>query len=61
MTIVNLPQAEYKTFKRKVAILKKHGINMDYSVAGEKKRVVKLTINQSYDWNELDAICNGGS
>tara|TARA_B100000963_G_C22253178_1_gene505152 strand:+ start:374 stop:556 length:183 start_codon:yes stop_codon:yes gene_type:complete len=59
MTIVNLPQAEYKTFKRKVAILKKHGINMDYSVAGEKKRVVKLTINQAYDWNELDAICGG--
>tara|TARA_R100001510_G_C7507740_1_gene108669 strand:+ start:318 stop:500 length:183 start_codon:yes stop_codon:yes gene_type:complete len=59
MQVVNLPQAEYKTFKRKVAILKKNGIDMNFSVAGENKRVVKITIHQAYDWEQLDAICGG--
>ena len=55
--VVKLPQKEYQTFRRKVAILNSKGIKLDYSVAHAKKRVVKLTMHKEYDWNMLDKLC----
>tara|TARA_R100000742_G_C4278924_1_gene102418 strand:+ start:951 stop:1133 length:183 start_codon:yes stop_codon:yes gene_type:complete len=60
MRVVNLKQAEYKQFKRRVAILQEKGIELDFSVAQPNKRVVKITLNKEYDWNKLDEVCENG-
>ena len=60
MLVVNLPQSEYKTFERKVAILKKNGIDVQYDVAGKNKRKVKITMHTPVEPDKWDAICEGG-
>jgi len=57
MLVVSLPQKEYQTFRRKVAILSSKGVKLNYSVAHAKKRVVKLTMHKEYDWATLDKLC----
>ena len=54
-----LSQANFKIFERKVAILAKAGVNLDYTVAQRNKRKVKITLNKEYDFNKLDAITEG--
>ena len=57
MQVANLTQQEYKTFQRKVAILKKHGISLKYDVAGKNKRNVKITMHTPVEVEKWDAIC----
>ena len=57
--VVKLPQAEYKTFLRKVSILRKNGINVNYEVAQPKKRNVKITMHTPVEPDKWDAICDG--
>jgi hypothetical protein len=54
---VRLPQEEYRQFKRRINILQKNGINLDYSVAQPNKRVVKITMHKDYNWDMLDEVC----
>tara|TARA_R100001510_G_C7629174_1_gene188393 strand:+ start:325 stop:513 length:189 start_codon:yes stop_codon:yes gene_type:complete len=62
MLVAELSQAEYKIFKRKVANLYVNtGEKLDYKVAGEKKRKVKVTLNKEYDMAWLDANSEGVS
>ena len=56
---VRLPQEEYRQFKRRIDILKKHGITLDFSVAQPNKRVVKITMYKDYDWGMFDKLCEG--
>lgn len=56
-----LSQADFKVFERKVAILAKAGVNLDYTVAQRNKRKVKITLNKEYDFNKLDAITEGAA
>ena len=60
MRVVNLKQAEYRQFKTRVAKLQRHGIELDFTVAQPKKRVVKITLNKEYDWAKLDEVCDNG-
>ena len=55
---IQISQADYQTFLKNVAILKENNIELDYTVSQPKKRKVKITMNQSYDWNKLDEVCN---
>jgi len=55
---IQISQADYQTFLKNVAILKKNNIELDYTVSQPNKRKVKITMNQSYDWNKLDEVCN---
>ena len=57
--VVKLPQAEYKTFLRKVSILRKNGIDVNYEVAQPKKRNVKITMHTPVEPDKWDAICEG--
>ena len=57
MRVVYLTQPEYKQFQRRVAKLKKQGINLNMSVAQPNKRKVKISVHEEYDWQELDARC----
>ena len=50
---IQISQADYQTFLKNVAILKENNIELDYTVSQPKKRKVKITMNQSYDWNIL--------
>ena len=59
--VVKLPQAEYQTFLKKVAKLRKAGIDVQYEVSQAKKRVVKLTMLTEVEPDKLDAICDGVS
>tara|TARA_R100000231_G_C5191332_1_gene124375 strand:+ start:147 stop:335 length:189 start_codon:yes stop_codon:yes gene_type:complete len=62
MLVANLSQAEYKVFKRKVAnLFVNTGEKLDYTVAGENKRKVKVTLNKEYDMAWLDANSKGVS
>ena len=61
MQVVNLPQKEYQTFRRKVAILNSKGVKLDFSVAHAKKRVVKITMLTPVEPDKWDAICDGGT
>ena len=61
MQVVNLTQQEYKTFERKVAILKKNGVPLDYEVAGKNKRSVKVTMHTPVEVEKWDAICEEAS
>lgn len=56
----NLTQTEYAQFKRRVAILESKGIELDHTIAGAKKRVVKLTMHKEYDWAKLDEVVSNG-
>ena len=55
---IQISQEDYQTFLKNVSILKKNNIELDYTVSQPKKRKVKVTMNQSYDWNKLDEVCN---
>ena len=55
---IQISQEDYQTFLQNVSILKKNNIELDYTVSQPKKRKVKITMNQSYDWNKLDEVCN---
>tara|TARA_A100001011_G_scaffold386204_1_gene461588 strand:- start:82 stop:270 length:189 start_codon:yes stop_codon:yes gene_type:complete len=55
---IQISQEDYQTFLKNVSILKKNNIELDYTVSQPKKRKVKITMNQSYDWNKLDEVCN---
>ena len=57
--VVKLPQAEYQTFLKKVAKLRKAGVGVQYKVAQAKKRVVKLTMLTQVEPDKWDAICDG--
>ena len=59
MLVVKLPQSEYKTFLRKVSILRKNGIDVNYEVAQPKKRNVKITMHTPVEPDKWDAICEG--
>jgi len=59
--VVKLPQAEYQTFLKKVAKLRKAGIDVQYEVSQAKKRVVKLTMLTEVEPDKWDAICDGVS
>ena len=59
--IAFLSQADFKVFERKVAILAKAGVDLDYTVAQRNKRKVKITLNKEYDFNKLDAITEGAA
>ena len=59
MLVVKLPQSEYKTFLRKVSILRKNGIDVNYEVAQPKKRNVKITMHTPVEPDKWDAICDG--
>tara|TARA_Y100000361_G_scaffold58935_1_gene51542 strand:- start:378 stop:563 length:186 start_codon:yes stop_codon:yes gene_type:complete len=61
MLVVKLPQSEYKTFLRKVSILRKNGIDVNYEVAQPKKRNVKITMHTPVEPDKWDAICDGVS
>ena len=61
MLVVKLPQSEYKTFLRKVSILRKNGIDVNYEVAQPKKRNVKITMHTPVEPDKWDAICEGVS
>jgi len=57
---VELTQAEYKTFERKVAnIFLNTGTQIDYEVAGRNKRKVKVTLKKDYDIEWLDENSKG--
>lgn len=57
---VELTQAEYKTFERKVAnIFQNTGTMLDFAVAGRNKRKVKVTLNKDYDIKWLDENSKG--
>ena len=57
--VVNLPQKEYQTFERKVDILRKRGVSLDYDVAGRNKRSVKITMRTPVEAEKWDALCEG--
>ena len=57
--VVKLPQAEYQTFLKKVAKLRKAGVDVQYEVSQAKKRVVKLTMLTPVEPDKWDAICDG--
>lgn len=59
--IAFLSQADFKVFERKVVILAKAGVDLDYTVAQRNKRKVKITLNKEYDFNTLDAITEGAA
>jgi hypothetical protein len=59
--VVKLPQAEYQTFLKKVAKLRKAGIDVQYEVSQAKKIVVKLTMLTEVEPDKWDAICDGVS
>tara|TARA_Y100001937_G_C6952698_1_gene255369 strand:- start:44 stop:229 length:186 start_codon:yes stop_codon:yes gene_type:complete len=60
MRVAKLTQNEFKTFERKVAKLHSNtGVKLDYTVVGRNKRSVKVTLNQDYDINWLDANTGG--
>ena len=59
--VVNLPQAEYQTFLKKVAKLRKAGVDVQYQVAQAKKRIVKITMLTPVEPDKWDAICDGGT
>ena len=59
--VVKLPQAEYQTFLKKVAKLRKAGVDVQYQVAQAKKRIVKLTMITPVVPDMWDAICDGGT
>ena len=62
MLVAKLTQAEYKVFKRKVAnLFVNTGEKLDFTVAGQNKRVVKVTLNKEYDMNWLDTNSQGVS
>ena len=62
MLVAKLTQAEYKVFKRKVAnLFLNTGEKLDFTVAGQNKRVVKVTLNKEYDMNWLDTNSQGVS
>ena len=61
MLVVKLPQSEYKTFLRKVSILRNKGIEVDYEVAQANKRNVKITMHTPVEPDKWDAICEGVS
>tara|TARA_S200000501_G_scaffold297462_1_gene283773 strand:- start:157 stop:342 length:186 start_codon:yes stop_codon:yes gene_type:complete len=57
MQVVKLTQAEYKTFVNKVAILKRNGITLDFSVTKPNHKKVKITMHKQYNYDELDRVC----
>ena len=50
-------QTDYKKFKNRVGILAKKGINLDYKVVKPNHKRVKIVLNKSYDWDNLDKMC----
>mgnify|MGYP003137364196 FL=1 len=56
MTTV-ISQSDYKKFKHRVGILAKKGVNLDYQVVKPNHKRVKIVFNKSYDWDNLDKMC----
>ena len=57
MIEVVVNQTDYKKFKNRVGILASKGINLDYTVAKPNHKRVKIVLNKSYDWDNLDKMC----
>ena len=57
MIEVVVNQTEYKKFKNRVGILASKGINLDYTVSKPNHKRVKIVLNKSYDWDNLDKMC----
>ena len=57
MIEVVVNQTDYKKFKNRVGILAKKGINLDYKVVKPNHKKVKIVLNKSYDWDNLDKMC----
>ena len=57
MIEVVVNQTDYKKFKNRVGILAKKGINLDYKVVKPNHKRVKIVLNKSYDWDNLDKMC----
>ena len=58
MTVI-MSQSDYKIFSSKVKKLASKGIDLDYKVTKPNHKRVKITVNQEYDWAELDKVCDG--
>jgi|TARA_Y100000114_G_C11668218_1_gene282441 hypothetical protein len=58
MTVV-ISQADYKIFKRKVNILASKGVILNHKVSKPNHKKVKINIADTYDWAELDRLCDG--
>ena len=58
MTIV-ISQADYRIFSSKVKKLASKGIHLDFRVTKPNHKKVKVTMNQEYNWTELDRVCDG--
>ena len=58
MTATLTPQ-EFKTFQRKVKVLKENGLELDHTVVGRNKRKVKVILNKEYNFDELDRLSGG--
>tara|TARA_B100000683_G_C12295258_1_gene475730 strand:+ start:516 stop:692 length:177 start_codon:yes stop_codon:yes gene_type:complete len=58
MTVI-ISQADYKIFSSKVKKLASKGINLDFQVTKPNHKKVKVTMNQEYNWAELDRVCDG--
>jgi len=57
MIEVVVNQTDYKKFKNRVGILTKKGINLDYTVSKPNHKRVRIVLNKSYDWDNLDKMC----
>ena len=57
MTVI-ISQSDYKIFSSKVKKLASKGIDLDYKVTKTNHKRVKITVNQEYDWAELDRVCD---
>ena len=58
MTVI-ISQSDYKIFSSKMKKLASKGIDLDYKVTKPNHKRVKITVNQEYDWAELDRVCDG--
>ena len=52
-----LTQKDFQTFKKKVAILRGAGIELEYSVAKPNHKKVKVTMHTPIDAKKWDEVC----
>tara|TARA_R100001510_G_scaffold57285_1_gene64855 strand:- start:264 stop:563 length:300 start_codon:yes stop_codon:yes gene_type:complete len=57
MTVAMLSQKDFQTFKKKVAILRGAGIELEYSVAKPNHKKVKVTMHTPIDAQKWDRVC----
>jgi len=52
-----LTQQDFQEFKKKVAILGRAGITLDYTVAKPNHKKVKITMRTPVDAQKWDEVC----